>query len=158
MIPFDSHYHVIPPFRSEEDRQYLREGLANGTIDAICSDHQPHDLDAKLGAFPETEPGVSALETLLPLSLDLATHYGIALTNLIASLTQKPAEILGLNAGALTPGFNADICVFDPNQSWQVNAETWRSAGQNSPYWQQTLKGRVTHTLQAGCLRYLLQD
>jgi dihydroorotase len=158
MIPFDSHYHVIPPFRSEEDRQYLREGLANGTIDAICSDHQPHDLDAKLGAFPETEPGVSALETLLPLSLDLATHYGIALTNLIASLTQKPAEILGLNAGALTPGFNADICVFDPNQSWQVNAETWRSAGQNSPYWQQTLKGRVTHTLQAGCLRYQLQD
>jgi dihydroorotase len=98
--------------------------LANGTIDAICSDHQPHDLDAKLGAFPETESGVSALETLLPLSLDLATHYGIALTSVIASLTQKPAKILGLSAGALTPEFSADICVFDPNLSWQVNSQT----------------------------------
>lgn len=158
MVPFDSHYHVIPPFRSEEDRQYLREGLANGTIDAICSDHQPHDLDAKLGAFPETEPGVAALETLLPLSLDLASHHAMTLQNVIASLTQKPAAILGLNAGALTPGFSADICIFDPTLSWQVNANTWRSAGQNTPYWQQPLKGRVTHTWQAGCLRYRLQD
>ena len=158
MVPFDSHYHVIPPFRSEEDRQYLREGLANGTIDAICSDHQPHDLDAKLGAFPETEPGIAALETLLPLSLDLSTHQSISLSQVIASLTQKPAAILGLKAGALTPGFNADVCVFDPALNWQVNANTWCSVGQNTPFWQQTLKGRVTHTLQAGRLRYRLQD
>lgn len=157
MIPFDSHYHVIPPFRSEEDRQYLREGLANGTIDAICSDHQPHDLDAKLGAFPETEPGIAALETLLPLSLKLAEQR-IGLPEIIAALTQNPAAILGFKAGALTPGFNADVCVFDPKLSWLVNAQNWRSAGQNSPYWQRTLQGRVMHTIQGGRLRYSLQN
>lgn len=154
VIPFDSHYHVIPPFRSEEDRHYLREGLVNGTIDALCSDHQPHNLDAKLGAFPETEPGIAALETLLPLTLDFAAQQGIDLAQAIAYLTQKPAAILGLHAGALTSGFNADICIFDPKQQWQVNAETWRSAGRNTPYWQQTLTGKVTHTLQSGRLAY----
>lgn len=154
VIPFDSHYHVIPPFRSEEDRHYLLEGLVNGTIDALCSDHQPHNLDAKLGAFPETEPGIAALETLLPLTLDFAAQQGIDLAQAIAYLTQKPAVILGLHAGALTLGFKADVCIFDPKQQWQVNAETWRSAGHNTPYWQQTLTGKVTHTLQSGRLAY----
>ncbi len=158
MVPFDSHYHVMPPFRGAEDLQYLRDGLANGTIDAICSDHQPHDLDAKLGAFPETEPGISALEALLPLSLDLVQQHPLALSAIIANLTQKPAAILGLKAGALTPGFNADVCVFDPLLSWQVHSQTWHSAGQNTPYWQRTFHGRVTHTLQGGCLRYTLPD
>ncbi len=74
MIPFDSAYHVLPPLRTEADKQYLRQGLASGTINSICSDHQPHDIDAKLGAFPETEPGVSSLETLLPLMLKLVAQ------------------------------------------------------------------------------------
>lgn len=156
ITPFDSHYHVIPPFRSEEDRHYLREGLANGTIDVICSDHQPHDLDAKLGAFPETEPGISALETLLPLTLALAERHNLNLLDALASLTQKPAKILGLNAGALTPGFAADVCIFDPKLSWTVNEETWQSAGRNTPYWQKTLVGRVTHTFQDGRLLFRL--
>lgn len=158
MIPFDSHYHVIPPFRGEEDCHYLRDGLANGTIDAICSDHQPHDLDAKLGAFPETEPGIASLETLLPLTLEMAQQHRIDLSKALASLTQKPAEILGLNAGALTPGFDADICIFDPKQPWEINAQTWHSAGRNTPYWQQTLIGRVSHTLQGGRLLYKLRN
>lgn len=157
IAPFDSHYHVRPPFRSEEDCHYLREGLSNGTIDAICSDHQPHDLDAKLGAFPETEPGIAALETLLPLTLDFAEHHRMELSKAIASLTQKPAKILGLAAGALTPGYAADLCIFDPQQTWEVNADNWHSTGRNTPYWQQTLIGRVTHTLQGGCLRYKLR-
>lgn len=156
VTPFDSHYHVIPPFRTSEDRLYLRDGLANGTLDAICSDHQPHDLDAKLGAFPETEPGIAAVETLLPLTLDFAAQQDMDLVKAIASLTQKPAAILGLQAGALTPGFKADVCIFDPKQQWRVNAETWHSAGHNTPYWQQTLTGRVTHTLQNGRLAYTL--
>jgi dihydroorotase len=158
IIPFDSHYHVIPPFRSDEDRLYLRAGLANGTIDAICSDHQPHDLDAKLGAFPETEPGIAALETLLPLTLLLAEQHNIGLAQALASLTQKPATILGLPAGTLTPGFNADVCIFDPTFAWEVNPQTWHSAGHNTPYWRQTLTGRVTHTLQNGRLLYSLPD
>lgn len=158
MIPFDSNYHVIPPFRSNEDNHYLRDGLANGTIDAICSDHQPHDVDAKLGAFPETEPGIASLESLLPLTLDLAQQHRIELSKVLASLTHKPASVLGLKAGALTPGFTADICIFNPNLEWTVNAQTWNSAGRNTPYWQQTLIGKVTHTIQGGRLAYKFRD
>ena len=158
VLPFDSHYHVIPPFRSEEDGHYLREGLANGTIDAICSDHQPHDLDAKLGAFPETEPGIASLETLLPLTLELAQTHRINLSKALASLTQKPAAILGLNAGALTPNFAADVVIFNPNLQWQVNEQTWLSQGQNTPFWQKTLQGKVTHTIQGGRLLYKFRN
>ena len=154
IVPFDSHYHVIPPFRSDEDRHYLREGLLNGTLDAICSDHQPHDLDAKLGAFPETESGISALETLLPLTLKLAVSHKISLSNALANLTQKPATILGLQTGALTTGFTADVCIFDPELKWEINTQNWQSAGRNTPYWGQTLTGKVTHTLQRGRLLY----
>lgn len=156
MTPFDSHYHVIPPFRSQTDRDYLREGLANGTIDAICSDHQPHDLDAKLGAFPETEPGVASLQTLIPLSLQLSQACGLSLGQTLACLTHKPANILGLNCGEMGVGKAADICIFAPHARWQVNRETWLSQGCNTPYWHQELTGRVSHTLQAGRLIYKL--
>jgi dihydroorotase len=158
VIPFDSNYHVIPPFRSQIDRQYLRDGLANGTIDAICSDHQPHDLDAKLGAFPETEAGIASLETLVPLILEVSQQHGIALNHAIAKLTQQPASILGLAAGTLGIGQAADVCVFDPNANWQVNRQNWHSAGINTPYWQQNLRGRVTHTIQAGQLIFKLEN
>ncbi|MGZ4991998.1 MAG: dihydroorotase [Methylobacter sp.] len=150
MTPFDSAYHVLPPLRTEADKQYLRKGLAGSTLNSICSDHQPHDLDAKLGAFPETEPGMSSLETLLPLMLKLVTQQAITLEQGIACLSTNPARVLRLNSGALTPGFSADVCIFDPELDWQVNAENWKSQGSNTPFWGQTLKGRVTHTLQAG--------
>ncbi len=148
--PFNSTYHVLPPLRTELDKQYLRTALAEGVIDAICSDHQPHDRDAKLGAFPETEPGMSTLETLLPLMLKLVQENSITLTQGIDSLTRKPAEILGLNAGNLTPGNSADICVFNPTETWEVNANTWFSTGKNTPYWGGTLTGRCSYTLQRG--------
>ncbi len=154
--PFNSSFHVLPPFRTKKDKQSLRESLANGTIDIICSDHQPHDLDAKLGAFPETEPGISSLETLLPLALRLVEDNAVTLYQGIAALTQNPANTLAIESGALTPGFAADICIFDPNLSWTVNQDTWKSEGRNTPFWGQTLKGRVTHTLQAGKIIYTL--
>jgi len=154
--PFNSSFHVLPPFRTKKDKQSLRESLANGTIDIICSDHQPHDLDAKLGAFPETEPGISSLETLLPLALRLVEDNAITLYQGIAALTQNPAKTLAIESGALTLGFAADICIFDPNLSWTVNQDTWKSKGCNTPFWGQTLKGRVTHTLQAGKIIYTL--
>jgi len=150
MTPFDSAYHVLPPLRTEADKQYLRKGLAGSTLNSICSDHQPHDLDAKLGAFPETEPGMSSLETLLPLMLKLVTQHAITLEQGIACLSANPARVLRLESGALTPGFSADVCIFDPELDWQVNSENWKSQGVNTPFWGQTLKGRVTHTLQAG--------
>ena len=158
MIPFDSNYHVLPPLRTATDRQYLRDGLASGTIDAICSDHQPHDIDAKLGAFPETEAGIASLETLLPLALAYAEQHGNSLPQTIANLTYKPAGILGLPAGCLTPGLPADVCIFDPTRSWPVNPDNWLSAGQNTPYWQRTVKGRVTVTVLGGRIAYRLPD
>lgn len=157
MAPFDSAYHVLPPLRTESDKQYLRQGLACGTLNSICSDHQPHDIDAKLGAFPETEPGMSSLETLLPLMLRLVTQQSITLDQGIAALSANPARVLRLKSGALTPGFSADVCVFDPELDWQVNSENWRSQGANTPFWGQTLKGRVTHTLQAGKIIHSLE-
>ncbi len=156
MQPFDSAYHVLPPLRTEADKQYLRQGLAEGTLNSICSDHQPHDLDAKLGAFPETEPGISALETLLPLMLRLVKQHAITLEQGIGCLSANPARVLRLESGALTPGFAADVCIFDPELDWQVNAENWKSQGVNTPFWGHTLKGRVTHTLQAGQIIYSL--
>jgi dihydroorotase len=148
--PFDGTYHVIPPFRTETDRQALRKAVREGTIDAICSDHQPHNIDAKLGAFPETESGVSSLETLLPLMLKLVNQNEIDLMRGIESLTHKPAQILDLKSTGLAVGELADICIFDPDISWKINETTWKSRGRNTPYWQQSMQGRVTYTLQQG--------
>lgn len=158
LIPFDSAYHVIPPFRSEIDRKYLLEALASGTVDAICSDHQPHDLDAKLGAFPETEPGIASLETLLPLMLDLVKKQFISLSQGIMALTHKPASILGLNSGTLTAGHPADICIFDPNTLWTIDKYNWLSSGQNTPFWGHTMQGKVSYTLQAGRIIYVAAE
>jgi dihydroorotase len=111
-------------------------------------------MDAKLGAFPETEAGISSLETLLPLMLRLVAQQKITLPQGIAALSTNPARILRLNSGALTPGFNADVCVFNPEFSWQIDADSWQSQGLNTPFWGQTMTGKVTHTLQAGKLIY----
>ncbi|MCX7098785.1 MAG: dihydroorotase [Methylococcales bacterium] len=156
MVPFDSAYHVLPPFRTEVDKLYLRQGLASGTLNSICSDHQPHDIDAKLGAFPETEAGVSSLETLLPLMLKLVAENTLTLSQGIAALSANPARVLHINSGALTPGYAADVCVFDPELNWQVDTDNWKSQGLNTPFWGQTFKGRVTHTIQAGRMIYQL--
>ena len=150
IIPFDSHYHVLPPLRDTQDLEYLRSGLINGTIDSICSDHQPHNLDAKLAAFPETKAGMSTLETLLPLLLRLVDQKMMDLPSALSLLNEKPATILGLNTGRLAVGLPADICIFDSKATWLANADNWRSEGINTPFWGETLTGRVTHTLKAG--------
>jgi dihydroorotase len=90
------------------------------------------------------------LETLLPLLLKLVAEGAMILPEGIAALTSKPAQILGLRRGELTPGFPADVCVFDPDSTWKIEAGSWRSQGTNTPFWGRTMKGRVTHTLQAG--------
>ncbi|MGR9045594.1 MAG: dihydroorotase [Gammaproteobacteria bacterium] len=158
MKPFDSAYHVLPPLRSEEDKQQLRKALALGIINCLCSDHQPHDLDAKLGAFPETEPGIAALETLLPLMLKLVKENVISLSQGIAALSLNPAQTLGLNRGNLKPGSPADICVFDPEHNWRIDAHNWLSKGLNTPFWGQTMTGRVLYTLQSGQIIYRLGE
>ena len=158
VVPFDSHYHVLPPLRDRQDLEYLRSGLINGTIDNICSDHQPRNADAKLAAFPETKAGMSTLETLLPLLLRLVDQKVIDLPNALSLLNERPAAILGLNTGKLAVGLPADICIFDPSAIWLANTDNWRSEGINTPFWGETLTGRVTHTLKAGKIIFNLAN
>ncbi len=153
---FDSACHVLPPLRTLRDRDGLRKGLADGIIAAICSDHQPHEPDAKLVPFTETEAGISALESLLPLSLRLVDEGVLSLTEALARLTSRPARILGIEAGNLAPGKPADICIYDPDRYWTLSAETLTSRGHNTPFIGWEFKGRVTHTLLGGSLVYEL--
>jgi dihydroorotase len=153
---FDSQCHVRPPLRTQRDRDGLREGLRQGAIAAICSDHQPHSADAKLAPFPSTRPGISGLETLLPLTLRLADEGVLTLTDAIARVTQIPAEILGIDGGRLNMGARADVCIFDPEQYWELTSDAMQSHGRNTPFLGWELKGRVTHTLLAGHLTFEL--
>jgi dihydroorotase len=147
---FDALCHVRPPLRGRADRDALQEAVRDGVIAAICSDHQPHEPDAKLDAFPSTEPGMASLETLLPLALSLVDEGVLSLNRAIAALTSGPAAVLGLDSGTLRPGAPADICVFDPEARWTVGEGTWLSGGRNTPFWGKTFTGRVSHTLLAG--------
>jgi dihydroorotase len=153
---FDSQCHLLPPLRTVEDRQRLRDALQQGTLSALCSDHQPHEADAKLGPFPATEPGISGLDSLLPLSLQLVDEQAINMQDLIHRLTAGPAKILGLPYGTMTIGATADICIFHPGMIWQLDSSTIQSRGHNTPFMGREFKGRVTHTLLAGNLVYSL--
>ncbi len=147
---FDSNCHVIPPLRTQQDMEQLRQGLADGVISAICSDHQPHEPDAKEAPFPSTAPGISALETLLPLTLKLVQDGVLNLPAAIACLTSGPARILGLTLGHLGAGAAADICIFDPEKQWHLRPDEMLSAGKNTPFLDWEFTGRVTHTLFHG--------
>ena len=147
---FNTQCHVLPPLRSARDRDALREALRNGAIGAICSDHQPHEPDAKLAPFAESEPGVSGLETLLPLTLRLVDEKLLDLAAALALLTAGPAAIIGVDAGQLGVGATADVCIFDPEARWVLSADAMVSRGRNSPFLGRELRGRVTHTLVGG--------
>ncbi|MEM7304226.1 MAG: dihydroorotase [Pseudomonadota bacterium] len=147
---FDGNFHVIPPFRSQVDVIGLRQRLSSEIILSLCSDHQPHDPDAKLAPFPSTEPGISSLETLLPLTLRLVEDEVITLPMAIALLTYKPAQLLNIDAGSLAPGKPADICIFNPHTEWTLSSNNMNSQGKNTPFINQQFKGQVTHTLVNG--------
>jgi dihydroorotase len=151
---FDSHCHVIPPFRSLRDRDALRAGLADGTIDAICSDHAPVDEDAKQLPFAESEPGATGLELLLPLALKWASETRLTLPEALACVTSKPAAILGVPAGEIAAGGEADLCVFDPDEHVRITADFLRSQGKNTPFMGYELPGRVRYTVVGGRIVY----
>ncbi len=151
---FDANCHLKPPLRSQRDRDALYAGLADGTISAICSDHTPVDDDAKLAPFAEAEVGATGLELLLPLMLKWAQISKTSLTAAVARVTSEPAELLGVDAGHLSVGAMADVCVFDPEQYWTVERPALKSQGKNTPFLGLELAGKVHWTLVAGQVVY----
>lgn len=151
---FDGLCHNQPPFRTLDDREGLRKGIQDATLSAICADHQPHEIEAKLAPFQSTEPGCSTLETLLPLTLELVKEDVLTLSDAVNLITQQPADILGISAGNLCVGANADACVVDLKHSWILNSENMLSQGKNTPLLGDQLTGRVTHTILSGKLIY----
>ena len=151
---FDSHCHLVPPLRSLRDRDALRAALADGTVDALCSDHAPVDEDAKQIPFAESEPGATGLELLLPLTLKWAAEMRLALPEALAKVTARPAAILGVSAGNLAVGSEADLCVFDAEAHAKITPESLKSQGKNTPFIGYELPGRVRYTLVAGQVVY----
>ena len=151
---FDPQAHLMPPLRSARDRDALRDGVLDGTIDAICSDHAPVDDDAKQLPFGEAEPGATGLELLLPLALKWAGEAKVTLADALTRITTRPAAILGIAQPSLVAGDAADVCVFDPNAAWVVRRESLRSQGKNTPFLGFEMVGRVRWTVMGGRVVY----
>ncbi|MFE8646679.1 dihydroorotase [Sphingomonas sp. NCPPB 2930] len=161
---FDSRARLNPPLRQQRDRDAIRAGLADGTIDVLVSDHTPVDEDAKTLPFAEAEPGATGLELLLSLAVKWADESGggnAGLLRALAVLTHAPATVLGgslgtlqASLGRLAPGGVADICVFDPVARWTVGADTLRSQGKHTPFSGYELPAQVRWTLVGGQIAY----
>ncbi len=143
---------LSPPLRSEADRQAIVEGLRDGTIDAIASDHAPQPVDGKRQPMSQAEPGGIGLETLLPITLELYHNGHLSLMEAIAKVTCEPARVLGLEAGQLKIGHQADMTVFDPNIGWKIDPDKFQSKSKNSPFDGRPVQGRVLKTVVDGRL------
>lgn len=151
---FDSHCHLRPPVRTERDREALRKGFATGAINILCSDHQPHEEDAKRAPFSDSEPGIAGLETLLPLTLRLVELKIVTLRQALAGITAGPATALGIQSGTLAVGRPADICIYDPEAHWVPSPTTVQTRGRNSPFFGTTMRGQVVTTIKGGQICY----
>jgi dihydroorotase len=147
---FDANCRLIPPLRNTRDRDALRGGIADGTIDAICSDHAPVDDDAKQLPFGEAEPGATGVELLLPLAHKLAQEDKQKMIDMVRWLTTGPARIMAVDAGHLSVGQTGDVCVFDPSAFWRVERSALRSQGKNTPFLGLEVPGKVRYTLVNG--------
>jgi dihydroorotase len=151
---FNTLCNTQPPLRSMRDRDALRRGVAEGVIDAICSDHQPHDIDAKLAPFQQSSAGISGLETLLPLTLRLVEEHLLSLETAIACVAYHPALIINKEKGNLGVGQAADFILFDPNKPMDIHRQTFRSKGKNNPFFGWGFSGSVIETRIAGVQVY----
>ena len=158
---FDSRMRLDPPLRQQRDRDALRQGLLDGTVDALVSDHTPVDEDAKTLPFAEAEPGATGLELLLGLACKWGTDSGAGLLRALAVLTSEPARVLGASlgslqasAGQLVKGGVADVCIFDPASAWTVEPSALRSQGKHTPFSAYELPVRVRWTLVGGQVAY----
>jgi dihydroorotase len=147
---------LSPPLRSEDDRRAIEGAVMDGTIDVIASDHAPHDQDSKRLPFPQAECGIVGLESLLALSLRLHHQGGMKLIDLLARLTSRPAEILGLPGGTLARGAPADLVLFDLARPWRLDPDSFRSKSKNSPFDAHPVQGRALTTIVGGRVLYEL--
>ncbi len=145
---------MAPPLRQAADVEAMREGLRDGTLDAIATDHAPHHRNDKAGAFERAAHGVVGLETALPLTLGLVEAGVLSLSEAVRKLSWNPARIFHLPYGSLSVGAPADVVVFDPNQSWTVVADRLHSKSTNTPFVGQDMKGRAMLTLVNGQVVY----
>jgi dihydroorotase len=141
---------VGPPLRTAEDVAAMKEGLHDGTIDAIATDHAPHHIDDKNMEFTYAAFGMIGLETALPLALRLVDEGVLSLQEVIALLSWKPARTLGIPRGTLAVGAVADVAILDPERTWEVTRPNIKSRSFNTPFENQTMKGRAVMTLRDG--------
>jgi dihydroorotase len=151
---YDTNAKMKPPLRSETDREAVREGLRDGTIDVIATDHAPHSEDEKMVEFDQAPFGIVGLETALPLSLKLVEDGVLTLNEMIAKLTHLPSAIINVRKGTLNPGEQADVVIFDPGQKVKIDRERFRSKSKNTPFNGWDLKGVVLYTIVNGNIVY----
>lgn len=147
---YDTNTKVAPPLREPQDTLALREALADGTIDALATDHAPHSVEEKEIEYDQAAFGMVGLETALPLYLKACRESQIPLERMIEAMTYRPAQIIGVPKGTLQKGADADITIFDPQQEWTIDKRAFRSKSQNTPFDGWKVQGRVCQTLVAG--------
>lgn len=147
---YNTHAKMKPPLRTREDMEAVRAGLADGSIDAVATDHAPHHRDEKVCEFDRAAFGIVGLETMLPLTLELVRQGVLSLGRAIEAMSTAPSRVLGLDRGTLSPGAPADIVIFDPNSAWKLDASTLASRSHNTPFDGRDMMGRVRFTLVGG--------
>ena len=146
---------VNPPLRTQDDALAIIAGLADGTIDAIATDHAPHSDEEKARPITEALSGMIGLETSLALTLTFLYHTGkLDMSGVIALMSENPARILGVDAGSIAVGKTADIVIFDPDEQWTVRPEEFKSKARNTPFAGMDLRGRVLYTISRGKIVY----
>tara|TARA_Y100000590_G_scaffold227186_1_gene256520 strand:- start:886 stop:2178 length:1293 start_codon:yes stop_codon:yes gene_type:complete len=147
---FKTFLKLSPPLRTEKDRKSLVEGIEDGSIDVIVSDHKPEDEESKRLTFAQATTGATGVETLLPLALELFHNKSVKLDKLIAAITSNPSKILNINKGNLEKGNDADLCIFDINKPWVVDKNKLKSKSKNTPIENKKLQGQVYKTFVKG--------
>lgn len=148
---------VNPPLRTKEDKQAIIDGLLDGTIDAIVTDHAPHSAEEKSRPLPEAPSGMVGLETSLGITLTALYHTGkLSLSDVLSKMTVEPSRILGIQKGCLNVGADGDVVIFDLNEEWVVDPGEFASKGRNTPFGGHKLKGRVKYTIVGG--KVIFQD
>jgi dihydroorotase len=156
---YDTNAKMSPPLREPEDRESIRQGLKDGTIDVIATDHAPHHYDAKEREFDDAPNGIIGLETALGLAITELVKTGLlSLAELVERMSSGPARIFGLPGGTLAPGAPADVTVFDPEAEWTVHPQEFYSRSRNTPFGGRRLTGRATVTIVRGQVVYQRPD